>query len=180
MARKDNCLSRKINLNVNKWRCVMDPWSVSRVTKTALYLISPSLVKMSVISQTTFSNTFSWMKIYEFRFKFHWSLFPRVQLPLFQHWFRWWAGTEQATSHCLNHCLPSSPMPLCGTKGRWVNIVNRTPTRTIKRDHTCFTRVCKLMIENLYKYLLTISGFSSFNQVRYSRCMCKIATWLDS
>ena len=34
--------------------------------------------KMYAISQTTFSNAFSWMKMFEFRLKFHWSLFPRV------------------------------------------------------------------------------------------------------
>ena len=35
--------------------------------------------KMAVISQTTFSNAFSWMKMYDFRLIFHWSLFPRVE-----------------------------------------------------------------------------------------------------
>ena len=44
--------------------------------------------KIDAISQTTFSTAFSWMKIFEFRLKFHWSLFPRVQLTIFQHWFR--------------------------------------------------------------------------------------------
>ena len=44
--------------------------------------------KMDAISQTTFSSGFSWMKIFEFRLKFHWSLFLRVQLTIFQHWFR--------------------------------------------------------------------------------------------
>ena len=44
--------------------------------------------KMAAISQTTFSNPFSWMKIFEFRLKFHWSLFLRFQLTIFQHWFR--------------------------------------------------------------------------------------------
>ena len=42
----------------------------------------------AIISQTTFSNGFSSMKMFEFRFKFHWSLFERVQLTIFQHWFR--------------------------------------------------------------------------------------------
>ena len=58
--------------------------------------------KIDAISQTTFSNTFSWMKIFEFRLKFHWSLFPRVRLTIFQHWFRWWLGAVQATGHYLN------------------------------------------------------------------------------
>ena len=45
---------------------------------------------------------FSSMKMFEFRLKFHWSLFQRVQLTIFQHWFRWWLGADQATSHHLN------------------------------------------------------------------------------
>ena len=44
--------------------------------------------KMDAISQTTFSSAFYWMKMYELRLKIHWSLFLRVQLTIFQHWFR--------------------------------------------------------------------------------------------
>ena len=44
--------------------------------------------KMAAIFQTTFSNGFSWMKIYQFRLIFHWNLFQMVQLATFQHWFR--------------------------------------------------------------------------------------------
>ena len=58
--------------------------------------------KMAAIFQTTLWNGFSWMKMYEFRLTFHWSLFLGVQLTLFQHWFRWWLGADQATSHYLN------------------------------------------------------------------------------
>ena len=43
--------------------------------------------KMTAFSQTTLSNAFSWMKILEFRLKFHLSLFLRVQLTIIQHWF---------------------------------------------------------------------------------------------
>ena len=35
-----------------------------------------------------FSNAFSWIKIYEFRLRFHWSVFSGVQLTICQHWFR--------------------------------------------------------------------------------------------
>ena len=58
--------------------------------------------KMDSISQTTFSSAFSWMKMFEFRLKFHWSLFLRVQITISQHWFREWLGAVQATSHYLN------------------------------------------------------------------------------
>ena len=55
-----------------------------------------------------FQNVFSCMKMYEFWFKFHRSLFLRVQSTIFQHWFRWWLGADQATSHypsqwCLDY-----------------------------------------------------------------------------
>ena len=58
--------------------------------------------KMAAISQTTFPNAFPWMKMYEFRIRFHWILFPGVQLTIFQHWFRQWFGARQATSQYLN------------------------------------------------------------------------------
>ena len=38
--------------------------------------------------QTTISNAFLWMKMIEFRFEFHWNVFPGVHLTLSQHWFR--------------------------------------------------------------------------------------------
>ena len=57
---------------------------------------------MAAIFQTTFWDAFSWMKIYELRLIFHWALFLRVQLTIFQHWFRLWLGASQATSHYLN------------------------------------------------------------------------------
>ena len=44
--------------------------------------------KMAAISQTTLSSAFSWKKISAFRLKFHWSLFLRVQLTIFQPCFR--------------------------------------------------------------------------------------------
>ena len=57
--------------------------------------------QMDAISQTPFSNAFSWMKMFEFRLRFHWRLFLRFQITIFQHWFRYWLGAVQATSHYL-------------------------------------------------------------------------------
>ena len=79
--------------------------------------------KIDAILQTTFSNAISWMKIFEFRLKFHWSLFLKVQLTIFQHWFRQWLGAEQATSHYLNQWWPSSTTHICVTQPQWVNIL---------------------------------------------------------
>ena len=50
--------------------------------------------KMAAIFQTTFSYAFSGTKTYGFRFKIYCSLFLRVQLTIFQHWFRSWLGAE--------------------------------------------------------------------------------------
>ena len=58
--------------------------------------------KIASIFQTTFSIAFSWMKMFKFRLRVHWNLFPRVKLIIFQHWFRWWLGAGQVTSHYLN------------------------------------------------------------------------------
>ena len=95
--------------------------------------------KIVVISKTTFSNTFSWMKIYEFRLRFHWSLFLRVQLIIFQYWFRKKHGADQATSHYLSQWwvdyrriyaplglnesnLPRKLNPISLAKPRWISI----------------------------------------------------------
>ena len=44
--------------------------------------------KMTAISQTTFSYVFSWMKMYEFSPRSHWSVLLKFELIIFQHWFR--------------------------------------------------------------------------------------------
>ena len=85
--------------------------------------------KMAAIFQTTFSNGFSWMKMYWFWFKFHWNLFQRVKLTIFQHWFRKWLGTDQATSHYLNQWWSSLLTELldasiCSTRPQWVTNIS--------------------------------------------------------
>ena len=57
------------------------PWYLLLVHKYSINTLRPR--QMDAISQTTFSNAFSWTKMFEFRLKFHWSLFPRVQLTIF-------------------------------------------------------------------------------------------------
>ena len=75
-----------------------DPsWTTTTIVETttappggkngSLKLISP-WTKWPPYWQTIFPNEFSWMKMVEFRFKFHWNLFPWVQMAISQHWFR--------------------------------------------------------------------------------------------
>ena len=58
--------------------------------------------KIAVISQTTFSNAYSWIKMNEFCLRFHWNLFLVFEFTIFNHWFRKWLEAAQATSHYLN------------------------------------------------------------------------------
>ena len=43
--------------------------------------------EMAAVCQTTFSIAFSWMKMYDFRLRFHWSLFLIFKLTIIHHWF---------------------------------------------------------------------------------------------
>ena len=58
---------------------------IGKISKTLCHITHWGRDKMAAVSQTTHSNAFSWMKLLEFRLRFHWSLF---QLTIFQHWFR--------------------------------------------------------------------------------------------
>ena len=64
------------------------------------------LDKMDAIFQMTFSNGFLCMKMHEIQSKFHQSLFLGVRWTIFQHWFRQWLGTNQATIHYMNQWWP--------------------------------------------------------------------------
>ena len=86
--------------------------------------------KMAAIFSTTFSNVFSLMKMYEFWLRFQWSLFPGVQLTIFQYWFRQWLGADQVTSHYLNqwwldyqrfYASLNILMHVCVNWPQWVN-----------------------------------------------------------
>ena len=50
--------------------------------------------KMADFSQTTFSNSFSSMKMLANWFKFNWDLFLCVHLTISQHWSRKWLGAN--------------------------------------------------------------------------------------
>ena len=54
-------------------------WSLMRTCGPSTHL---PLDKMTVVSQTTFTVPFSWMKMLVFWFEFHWILFFRVQLTI--------------------------------------------------------------------------------------------------
>ena len=73
----------------------------SNTTPVAFYKCLKQLThwgwdKRAAIFQNTFSNAFSWMKMYEFRLRFRWSWFPGVPLTILI-----WSQIK-ATSNSLN------------------------------------------------------------------------------
>ena len=75
--------------------------------------------KMDAISQTTFSSIFSWMKMVEFRFKIHWSLFLRVQLTIFQI-MAWRRPGDKPSSEPM---MVSLLTHICVTRPQWFNFL---------------------------------------------------------
>ena len=75
--------------------------------------------KMATIFQTTFSNAFSWMKMYKFRLRFHWSLFPIVQLtiPALVPIMAWRRPGDKPLSEPM---MASLLMHICVTWPQWV------------------------------------------------------------
>ena len=72
--------------------------------------------KMASIFQTIFSIAFSWMKMFKFRLIFHWSVFPRVQLTIFQHW----PGDKPLSKPMMVSLLTH----ICVTRAQWLNKTN--------------------------------------------------------
>ena len=88
---------KKYSLKKNIWwqKFCFEQWAATALTHWGRD-------KMVAFSQMTLENPFSWMKMFEFRLNFHWSWFLRVQLTIFQQWFRLWLGADKVTSHYLN------------------------------------------------------------------------------
>ena len=97
-----NAISYALSLNLFCIpRISSQQWSRLSVRQQAITWAS---VDKHIVAETKwppFCSAFSWMKIYEFWLKFHWSLFLVVQLTISQHWLGLWLGADQATSHYL-------------------------------------------------------------------------------
>ena len=82
------------------------------------YLTPRGRGNMAAISQTTFSNAFSSIKIVVRLLKFQWNLLAIVKLTISHHCFRIWLGVGQATSRYLNQWWPSLLTHICVTRSR--------------------------------------------------------------
>ena len=79
-----NDVFKRIFLNDNIWIMIKIPQKF--VPKLPINSSPPPpLEKMTTISQTTYSNAFSWMKIFQFQVWCHWNMFLGIQLTICQH-----------------------------------------------------------------------------------------------
>ena len=93
-----------------------DGWHASHDTMTMHW----GRDNMAAISQKTFSNAFSWMKIYGCRLTFHWNLFLRVELTIFQmdQIMAWRRTGDKSLSEPMIVGLPTH---ICVTRPQCVN-----------------------------------------------------------
>ena len=97
IRRSSICIMRIMNMQAELATFAVEIVNQLNIHTSIHELLNRALIhwgrdKMAAIFQTIFSNPFSWMKMYEYRLRFHWILFPRVQLTISQHWFRSWLG----------------------------------------------------------------------------------------
>ena len=74
--------------------------------------------KMAAVSRTTLSNAFSWMKLYEFRLRFHWNLFLGFQLTALVQIMAWRRSGDKPLSETM---MVSLTTHICVTRPQWVN-----------------------------------------------------------
>ena len=77
--------------------------------------------KMVAISQTIFSNKYFSNKVFEFRLTFHWTLFLRVQLTIFQHLVQIMAWRPPGDKPLSEPMMVWLPMHICVIRPQWVN-----------------------------------------------------------
>ena len=108
--------------------------------------------KMVDISQTIFSSAFSWMKMYEFRLRFHWNLFPRVQFTIFQHLVLIMAWRRQGDKPLSEPMVASLLTHICVARPQWVDINCKTHTAILNTFRSYQLDVMMEMCQGLYFY----------------------------
>ena len=85
--------------------------------------------KMAAILQTAFWNIFSIMKIYEFQLKFHWNLFPRVQLAAWVLIMVWPQTGKKPLSATMKAWFTDTSK--CVSSPQWDNALKRSKLAAI-------------------------------------------------
>ena len=125
---------------------------------------------MDEIFQTTFSNAFSSMKMYEFWLRVHVSLYLRVQLTLIHHWLRLWLGADQATSHYLNQWWSNLLMHICVTQPQWVKF---------KSHKMSFAHILCLTCQILLKFCTWYGSIVGVHCAKFQKDLTTEMDWMN-
>ena len=92
---------------------------------------------MEAILQMTFSSAFSWMKIFEFWLKFHWSLFLRVQLTIFRALVQIMGWCRPGNKPLSEAVMLSLLMHICVTWPQWIKPQTSTSQPSVSYITSC-------------------------------------------
>ena len=128
---KANTLSKKCTFAISRFHCIC----------SNKWLTHWGRDKVAAIFQTPFSNAFSWMEMYEFRLKFHWSLFPMVQLRIFQHWFPIMAWRRPGDKPLFGPMMVRLLTHICVAPPRWAKTICGLVTPYDYRTGSTFSKI---------------------------------------
>ena len=131
--------------------------------------------QMDAISQTPFSNAFSWMKMFEFRLKFHWSFFPRVQLNNIPAMVQIMAWRRPDDKPLYEPMMVNLPTHICVARPQWVKTLRMMmiPQGRYCIYHKIPTRFCCFIWGGVYHQLLgdsyeTIALMNKTYRIRFA------------
>ena len=79
---------------------------------------------LAAFFQKTFSNAFSWMKIYKYRLRFHWSFFPKGQINNIPALVLIMGLRRSGEKPLSEPMMVSLLTHICATRPQWVNNVS--------------------------------------------------------
>ena len=119
---------------------------------------------MAIILQTTFSHPFSCVNLTVFRLKFHWNVFPLVQLTV---------GLYTLLSHYLNQWWPRLVTHIFDTWFGWVHsIIEYFIHVCICRDALVYMNVCICFCPRVCVYIW-VCTWIHVCEYRYECCLRK-------
>ena len=99
--------------------------------------------KMASNFLPAFSNAFSWMKMYKFWLRFHWSLFPKGptnKIPALIQVMAWCRPGDKPLSEPMIVCLLTH---ICVTRPQWVN--------TLRPRQNC--AILEMTFQNVFSWM---------------------------
>ena len=125
--------------------------------------------KMDAISQTPFSSAFSWMKIFEFRLKFHWVPKSSINnIPALVQIMAWRRPGDKPLSEPMMVNLPTH---ICVTRPQWVKALpgpKRSPHASVaySKIYGNGETLYFPYVQTFWKYIRKHCGFPAYLDIR--------------